>query len=88
MGLHMGEKLTESITVKVTPERLRVVRLHAEQRGFVSAGEYMRSLLDSDLQAAQAEYQALAAIFDQAGAFAQGNLGNREISGNLGASHD
>ena len=80
----MGDKLTESITVKVTPELLRVVCLRAEQRGFVSAGEYMRSLLDSDLEAARADYHALAAIFEQVGASAQGNLGNRENLGNLG----
>ncbi|VUZ24115.1 Uncharacterised protein [uncultured Comamonas sp.] len=88
MGLHMGEKLTESITVKVAPELLRVVRLRAEQLHFDGVGEYIRSLLDSDLQAALADYQALAAIFDQAGAFAQGNLGNRGISENMGVGND
>ena len=72
----MGDKLTESITVKVTPELLRVVRLRAEQRGFVSAGEYMRSLLDGDLAAARADYHALAAIFSSAGPFAQVNKGH------------
>ena len=72
----MADKLTESITVKVTPELLRVVRLRAEQRGFVSAGEYMRSLLDGDLAAARADYHALAAIFSSAAPFAQVNQGN------------
>ena len=72
----MADKLTESITAKVSPELLRVVRLRAEQRGFVSAGEYMRSLLDSDLAAARADYHALAAIFSQGGAPVQGNPGN------------
>ena len=72
----MGDKLTESITVKVTPELLRVVRLRAEQRGFVSAGEYMRSLLDGDLAAARADYHALAAIFSKGGVAVQGNPGN------------
>ena len=78
----MGDKLTESITVKVTPELLRVVRLRAEQRGFVSAGEYMRSLLDGDLAAARADYHALAAIFGNAALSDQGNLGS------LGGGHD
>lgn len=81
----MADKLTESITVKVSPELLRVVRLRAEQRGFVSAGEYMRSLLDSDLAAARADYHALAAIFSNGGTAVQGN---REILGNLGGGHD
>ena len=77
----MGEKLTCAVTIKMTEAQHRALQLRAEQKGTVSP-EYMRRLLESDLQAAWDEYQALAAIFSQGGAPVQGNPGN------LGASHD
>lgn len=77
----MGEKLTHAITVKMTEAQHRALHLRAEQKGTVPP-EYMRRLLESDLQAAWDEFQALAAIFSQGAAHVQGNPGN------LGASHD
>ena len=77
----MGEKLTCAVTIKMTEAQHRALQLRAEQKGTVSP-EYMRRLLESDLQAAWDEFQALAAIFSQGGAPVQGNPGN------LGASHD
>ena len=77
----MGEKLTCAITIKMTEAQHRALQLRAEQKGTVPP-EYMRRLLESDLQAAWEDFQALAAIFSQGAAHAQGNTGN------LGASHD
>lgn len=71
----MGEKLTHAITVKMTEAQHRALHLRAEQKGTVPP-EYMRRLLESDLQAAWDEFQALAAIFSQGGAPVQGNPGN------------
>ena len=77
----MGEKLTCAITIKMTEAQHRALQLRAEQKGTVPP-EYMRRLLESDLQAAWDEFQALAAIFSQGTPPVQGNPGN------LGASHD
>lgn len=77
----MAEKLTHAVTIKMTEAQHRALHLRAEQKGTVPP-EYMRSLLESDLQAAWDEFQALAAIFSEGAAPVQGNPGN------LGASHD
>lgn len=77
----MGEKLTQALTVKMTEAQYKALHLRAEQKGVV-APEYMCRLLESDLQAAWDEFQALAAIFNERPATVQGNPGN------LGASHD
>ena len=78
----MGEKLTHAITVKMTEAQHRALQLRAEQKGTIPP-EYMRRLLESDLQAAWDElFQALAAIFSQGAAPVQGNPGN------LGGGHD
>ena len=77
----MGEKLTCAVTIKMTEAQHRALQLRAEQKGTVPP-EYMRRLLESDLQAAWEDFQALAAIFGKGGAAVQGNPGN------LGASHD
>ncbi len=77
----MGEKLTCAVTIKMTEAQHRALQLRAEQKGTVPP-EYMRRLLESDLQAAWDEFQALAAIFSQGTPPVQGNPGN------LGASHD
>lgn len=58
----MSEKLTTSITVKLSPELLRRVKLRAEQLGFLPP-EYMRNLLDNDLGEARRQFEALSAIF-------------------------
>ena len=72
----MGEKLTHAITVKMTEAQHRALQLRAEQKGTIPP-EYMRRLLESDLQAAWDElFQALAAIFSQGAAPVQGNPGN------------
>ena len=71
----MGEKLTCAITIKMTEAQHRALQLRAEQKGTVPP-EYMRRLLESDLQAAWDEFQALAAIFSQGTSPAQGNPGN------------
>ena len=71
----MAEKLTHAVTIKMTEAQHRALHLRAEQKGTVPP-EYMRRLLESDLQAAWDEFQALAAIFSQGGAPVQGNPGN------------
>lgn len=71
----MAEKLTCAITIKMTEAQHRALHLRAEQKGTVPP-EYMRRLLESDLQAAWDEFQALAAIFNERPATVQGNPGN------------
>lgn len=71
----MAEKLTHAVTIKMTEAQHRALHLRAEQKGTVPP-EYMRRLLESDLQAAWDEFQALAAIFSQGGAPVQGNPGS------------
>ena len=71
----MGEKLTHAITIKMTEAQHRALHLRAEQKGTVPP-EYMRRLLESDLQAAWDEFQALAAIFSESVNPAKGNPGN------------
>ena len=71
----MAEKLTHAVTIKMTEAQHRALHLRAEQKGTVPP-EYMRRLLDGDLQAAWDEYQALAAIFSESTAPVQGNPGN------------
>ena len=77
----MAEKLTHAVTIKMTEAQHRALHLRAEQKGTVPP-EYMRRLLESDLQAAWEDFQALAAIFNQGAAHVQVNPGN------LGAGHD
>jgi hypothetical protein len=71
----MAEKLTHAITIKMTEAQYKALHLRAEQKG-VLAPEYMRRLLESDLQAAWEDFQALAAIFGKGGGAVQGNPGN------------
>lgn len=71
----MAEKLTHAVTIKMTEAQHRALHLRAEQKGTVPP-EYMRRLLESDLQAAWEDFQALAAIFSQGAAPVQGNPGN------------
>lgn len=71
----MAEKLTHAVTVKMTEAQHRALHLRAEQKGTVPP-EYMRRLLESDLQAAWEDFQALAAIFSQGAAHVQVNPGN------------
>ena len=71
----MAEKLTHAVTIKMTEAQHRALHLRAEQKGTVPP-EYMRRLLESDLQAAWDEFQALAAIFNERAATVQGNPGN------------
>ena len=71
----MGEKLTCAVTIKMTEAQHRALQLRAEQKGTVPP-EYMRRLLESDLQAAWDEFQALAAIFSEGTPPVQGNPGN------------
>ena len=71
----MGEKLTCAVTIKMTEAQHRALHLRAEQKGTVPP-EYMRRLLEGDLQAAWDEYQALAAIFSEGVTPVQGNPGN------------
>ena len=77
----MAEKLTCAVTIKMTEAQHRALHLRAEQKGTVPP-EYMRRLLEGDLQAAWDEYQALAAIFSEGTPPVQGNPGN------LGGGHD
>ena len=71
----MAEKLTHAITIKMTEAQYKALHLRAEQKG-VLAPEYMRRLLESDLQAAWEDFQALAAIFSQGAAPVKENQGN------------
>lgn len=71
----MPEKLTTSITVKLSPELLRRVKLRAEQLGFLPP-EYMRNLLDNDLGEAKRQFEALSAIFSDGQPDVQENDGS------------
>ena len=77
----MAEKFTHAVTIKMTEAQHRALQLRAEQKGTVPP-EYMRRLLESDLQAAWDEFQALAAIFSKGGVAVQGNQEN------LGGGHE
>ena len=51
----MAEKLTCAVTIKMTESQHRALQLRAEQKVTVPP-EYMRRLLESDLQAAWDEF--------------------------------
>ena len=53
----MGEKLTESITVKLSPTEMHQLKCLAAEEG-LSWAEYMRGLLAGDVRRAQQRYQA------------------------------
>ncbi len=72
----MGEKLTESITVKMSPTEMYQLKCLAAEEG-LSWAEYMRGLLAGDVRRAQLRYQALSTMFSAAGADAQENYGGQ-----------
>lgn len=73
----MGEKLTESITVKLSPTEMHQLKCLAAEEG-LSWAEYMRGLLAGDVQRAQQRYQALSTMFNAVGADAQENHGGQQ----------
>ena len=73
----MGEKLTESITVKLSPTEMHQLKYLAAEEG-LSWAEYMRGLLAGDVQRAQQRYQALSTMFGAVGADAQENNGGQQ----------
>ena len=73
----MGEKLTESITVKLSPTETHQLKCLAAEEG-LSWAEYMRGLLAGDVQRAQQRYQALSTMFGAVGADAQENNGGQQ----------
>ena len=73
----MGEKLTESITVTLSPTEMHQLKCLAAEEG-LSWAEYMRGLLAGDVQRAQQRYQALSTMFSAVGADAQENHGGQQ----------
>lgn len=73
----MGEKLTESITVKLSPTEMHQFKCLAAEEG-LSWAEYMRGLLAGDVRRAQQRYQALSTMFSAVGADAQENHGGQQ----------
>ena len=72
----MGEKLTESITVKLSPTEMHQLKCRADEEG-LSWAEYMRGLLAGDVRRDQQRYQALSTMFSAVGANAQENHGGQ-----------
>ena len=56
----MSEKLTEEMTVKLSPTGKRFVAVRAKQMGFESGAEYMRHLLSIDEARAAHDFNLLA----------------------------
>ena len=73
----MGEKLTESIKVKLSPTEMHQLKCLAAEEG-LSWAEYMRGLLAGDVRRAQQRYQALSTMFSAVGADAQENHGGQQ----------
>ncbi len=59
----MAEKLTHAVTVKLGERSLTGAHAIAASRG-MEISEYIRDLLDQDRLRAQAQYDALKAIFE------------------------
>lgn len=55
----MDGKKTEAITVKLSLDMQRFAEIRANQRGFESIGEYIRSLLEADHKQALADFKLL-----------------------------
>lgn len=54
------EKLTEELTVKLSPTAKRFISSRARQMGMESSAEYMRSLVSADLDRAASDFSLLA----------------------------
>jgi hypothetical protein len=70
----MDGKKTEAITVKVSDDMHRFVEIRSRQRGFESAGEYIRSLLEADHRQALSDFNLLSMALGVDGN--SGNAGN------------
>ncbi len=57
-----SEKLSETIGVKLSDTQLRLARAVADTRG-IGLSEYIRSLVEIDLERERARYAALHSIF-------------------------
>lgn len=71
----MDGKKTEAFTVKVSDDMHRFVEVRSRQRGFESAGEYIRSLLEADHKQALSDFRLLGLALGVEGN--SGNEGNR-----------
>ena len=67
----MAEKLTEELTVKLSPSGKRFIAMRSKQQGMESSAEYVRSLIDMDQKKASADFNLLAEA-----------LGHNAIKGN------
>ena len=56
----MAEKLTEELTVKLSPSGKRFIAMRSKQQGMESSAEYVRSLIDMDQKKASADFNLLA----------------------------
>ena len=56
----MAEKLTEELTVKLSPTGKRFIATRSKQQGMESAAEYIRNLIDQDQRKASADFNLLA----------------------------
>lgn len=56
----MAEKLTDELTVKLSPTGKRFVSTRAKQLGMESSGEYIRHLISVDQERAISDFNLLA----------------------------
>ena len=56
----MSEKLTEELTVKLSPTGKRFISTRAKQMGMESSAEYIRHLVESDRKQACIDFNLLA----------------------------
>ena len=58
------DKLTQAVTVKLSPETTRAAKMVGESMGF-ELSEYIRHLITADLDRARGQYAALHQVFGQ-----------------------
>jgi len=60
------DKLTQAVTVKLSPETATGIRLVGESAG-MELSEYIRHLIAADLERCHRKYEVLHQVFGQAG---------------------
>jgi len=58
------DKLTQAVTVKLSPETTRAAKMVGESMGF-ELSEYIRHLITADLDRARGQYATLHQVFGQ-----------------------
>lgn len=71
----MAEKLTEELTVKLSPTGKRFISTRAKQQGMESSAEYIRHLISVDQEKACSDFNLLAEALGHN--VTKGNEGNQ-----------